>query len=298
VPTFVRFWRGLRVLEWAAQEFSDYCDGVGEPGAVSWILDRVLSSSEFDLIRLKNIRRDALVYPFLVGRGYPVGGSERCLGLRCLWPDGESWFATLNKKKRNNHRRGLRILSDTGEVVFRLMSAEERWDEVVAQLIALKREWLRANRFRSQLLHGNTFPPFVEALHRMGRLRIFVLESNGKLVAGSVNALHHKELLAFFAAYDPAYERSSPGILLMNEMAKWAFGSGIRYLDYLRGEEPYKFEFANDQVDLTHFVASRTFLGRSARLAHQLMAGRRTNTTSTEIGTAYFTANGTPRQVH
>jgi len=295
LPMVIRRWNGLRVLEWAAQANSDYCDGFGHPDAIGRLMETVIGAGEFDLLRLKNIRVDAIAYPFLKNR-LPSGiSNERCLGVRSMWTNGQSWFATLNKKKRNNHRRGFRILKESGEVSFRVLRPNEPWKVIVSVLANLKRRWLAANNLRSPLLEENAFTPLVSALHRIGCLRIFVLECGGTLAAGSVNAIHHDQLLAFFAAYDSAFERSSPGILLMNECTKWAFDHDITYIDYLRGEEPYKFEFANDAVDLVHVSDGRTLMGKSAILAHQILTARRATPTSHLVGTAYCTANGTPR---
>lgn len=298
LPCAVARYKGVRVLEWAAQAFSDYGDGIGAPELMPELLEVVIAAGGFDLLRLKNVRPDAIVASALQRRFPGDHGSERCLGVRSAWRDGESWFATLNKKKRNNHRRGLRILAESGAVAFRQLSQTELWTELLPRLVALKRARLEANKQRSKLLESDALHPLVGALQEMGCLHVFVLECDGAPVAGLIAAAQGNRLLAFFAAYDRTHERGSPGILLINEVTKWAFDQGLDYVDYLRGDETYKFEFANDETRTMHFVSGRTLIGRSANLAHYLwVARRRALMADTNVGAAYYTASGTPRQM-
>ena len=47
-------------------------------------------------------------------------------------------------------------------------------------------------------------------------------------------------LHGWFAAYDPAFAKYSPGILLLLDMAKRASSPGISIIDMGKGSEPYK----------------------------------------------------------
>lgn len=298
LPFAITRYSGVRVLEWAAQTCSDYCDGIGDSEVMPAILDAVITAGNFDLLRVKNVPADAACMTALRRVCAAEPADERCLGIRSQWRDGESWFATLNKKKRNNHRRGMRILAESGEVRFREQAAGEAWDRPLGQLITLKQQWLAATNNQSDLVAGDLLRSLVAALAVMGCLRIFLLECRQQLAAGLITAIHQNRLLAFFAAYDPCYERSSPGILLMTEVTKWAFDRGLEYVDYLRGEEAYKFEFANDATRIRHFTAGRTLVGRSANFAYSLLTARsRGGSPNSEIGAAYHTAGGTPRQI-
>jgi len=297
LPFVVTRQKGVRVLEWAAQAFSDYCDGIGERDAMPNLLDAVIAEGKFDLLRLKNVRPDATVFGILQQRFPGEHSFDRCFGVRSGEMNGERWFSAMNKKKRNNHRRGWRILEQSGEVIFRELMETGAWVVSLQRMIALKREWLSANKLHSDLLQSDALCPLVRALQDIGSLRVFVLECHGTLAAGLVSAVQGKALLAFFATYDPIYERSSPGILLMNEVTKWAFDHGLERVDYLRGDEAYKFEFADHETRITHFTSGRTLIGRTANLAYQLLISRRSMAAAEpEIGAAYYTAHGTPRR--
>ena len=51
----------------------------------------------------------------------------------------------------------------------------------------------------------------------------------------------------------------------------WAFDRGLPEVDFLCGDEPYKFRFADARTELASFVGARTLLGRGALLAGERM---------------------------
>ncbi|HJS83964.1 MAG TPA: GNAT family N-acetyltransferase [Acetobacteraceae bacterium] len=283
LPLAIRSWRGLRLLEWAAQSFSDYCDIIGSPAVLEELWGAVAAAGGFDMVRLKNIAPEARVLTALRQLGLREAAERHphdlCLRVTSQWANGEAWFRSLNKKKRNNHTRGARILAEFGDVAHRQYTPGEPLQPVLDRLMALKRDWLRANRLTSPLLDNNVdvLPRLVQALSKIGSLRIFTIECSGEVVAGSVNVVQKDKMMAFFSAYDPKYDRASPGISLMTEYTRWAFDQGIAVVDYLRGGEPYKFEFANAAVELTSVVEGWTFRGKAllAGVA-ALAAARRT----------------------
>jgi len=131
MPCAVHRRAGLRVLTWAAQLFSDYCDCLldadYENGCVPAVLwDGLRRFGGFDLISLQQIRPDAKCRGFLdqlardSNRLQNGDRQERCMRIENRWKDGESFFRSLNKKGRNNYTRGKRILAELGgEVEFR-----------------------------------------------------------------------------------------------------------------------------------------------------------------------------------
>ena len=75
-------------------------------------------------------------------------------------------------------------------------------------------------------------------------------DCGGTIAAASFNFVYEKRLQAYLTAYDPRYERASPGTILMVHYIKWAFDSGLHYVDFLRGDEPFKYRFANTVTPL------------------------------------------------
>lgn len=299
MPLCIQRWHGIRILEWAAQPFSDYCDVIYASEAISletiWSVmwPAVEAVGGYDLVRMKHVRPDAAIKPLL----YDVASEERselCLQVAREWPTGAAWHKTLNKKTKNNLARGGRILSERGDIVFRQIDDNEPRAPVITRLLALKR--IREENRDSPLVRSNTILlALAGALDRLASLKIFVIEHAGTIIAGSINAVQGDRMLALFATYDPAYERASPGILLMTDYTKWAFDNGIVEIDYLLGAEPYKFRFANRKVRLHIFVAARTIVGRLALVIYNKVLMRRQPDPEVLIGSAYRTEKGTER---
>ena len=85
----------------------------------------------FDLIILQQIRADACCRPFFdtltsAGAAWRIEPQGRCLRIDNHWANGAAFFGSLNKKGRNNHTRGKRILTELGgEVSFRVVEPDE-----------------------------------------------------------------------------------------------------------------------------------------------------------------------------
>lgn len=295
LPLAIRRRSGLRVLEWAGQQFSDYCDGIAESQhsvLLQYLWDRTYMAGGFDLIWLKQMTTDAKFQP--LDKLWPT--KDICLQLcnRGQWTSGEAWFRSLNKKARNDHLRGRRILEQQGRLVFRQATGAEI-DAILDWSVSHKQDWVKRNRLHSTLLEANALHGLVRALESLGALRLFVLECDGQLAAVSVNIVQHHTMLAFFATYDPTYERGSPGIILMTEYTKWAFDNDIRVIDYLRGEEAYKFKFATTAVETSSFLAAKTLPGKLALTVYRMKNGHQTPVRPT-IGSAYRTPSGQLRR--
>lgn len=265
---------GLRVLEWAAKDYSDYCDillaPVPDRGEVALRLwEAVRRAGGYDVAYLSHIAPDAAAAG-LLGHGLRRGRrAATSLRVRIASPSGAAWFESLPKKARQNDRRGRKVLADAGPTTFRLLAPSEPLGPILDRMVALKRDWLVRTGQTSPLVAGGAgiLTALVGALARTGRLRVFVLEQDGRLVAASVNIAEHGRLMAFFATYDPSFERASPGMIVMVDYVRWAVDRGLAEIDFLCGAEEYKRRFSNAEVELASAVAARTLPGHAALLA-------------------------------
>ena len=308
LPLAIRRYHGVRVLEFAAQRFSDYCDGIGPPDLLQALWSRVVEQGGFDVIRLRSVGPEAVTRPALASAALSFlteDEDEISLRLRSVWPNGDAWLRTLNKKKKSNNARGRRMLSELGDVtVERFHQAMPA--ETILKLADLKTQWLRETKAESALLDGGPklLIAFAQSLAKIDRLYAFVIRCGGEVVAGAINATHGKRVWAYFSAYDPRFQRVSPGILLMTEYTQRALDEGFAEIDYLRGNETYKFEFATTHAQLSRFTGAVTLPGRLALSAVRLQAALRKRRVGQApeaagefdaIGSAYVTKNGASR---
>jgi CelD/BcsL family acetyltransferase involved in cellulose biosynthesis len=297
MPCAVHRRTGMRVLMWAAQLFSDYCDCLADPAydhasplAALW---RGLHDfGGFDLISLQQIRPDAKCRGFferLAQDGHRIrvaDREERCMRIENRWPNGEAFFRSLNKKGRNNHTRGKRILTELGgDVGFRLVKPGEDATSLIDEIIRLKQDWLVANDPQSPLLGTDRglLRAVLDEAWRSGLSHIFVLDCGEKIAAASFNFVYAGRMEAYFTAYDPAFDRASPGTILIVEYTSWAFDHGLSLVDFLRGEEAFKFRMANAETRLSSFAGSRTLMGQLAVSGHRWLSRLRQRQ---EAGTA------------
>lgn len=90
-------------------------------------------------------------------------------------------------------------------------------------------EWI--TRLVDQLFHTRS-EPFAGILS--------VLYANGKPIAAHFGLRTERVLACWFPAYDPAFSKYSPGLVLHLRMAEAAAADGIAYLDLGRGQKEYK----------------------------------------------------------
>jgi CelD/BcsL family acetyltransferase involved in cellulose biosynthesis len=226
VPCVVRRRWGVRILEWAAQEESDYCDGFGDPESLRACWTALLELRHYDIIRLKNVRSDARIATLLPDHRIAHTDVETCLLLRSAWPDGDTWVQAHYPKSRNSYSRGWRKLEEMGRVDVEVHTAPP--DGVVEQLSEFKREWAIKNGIPAPILENrNLLSGLVNALSSVERLLMISIKCNDKLVAASIMITHNQRMLSYLSAYDPAYGRASPGIILLTECTRWAFNNGF-----------------------------------------------------------------------
>lgn len=280
LPLAVTRRRGLRALEWAGKEHSDYCEVLVRPGdaaAVRAVWSGVTAAGGYDLAYLSHLppASPTLALGGEIGRLRPSWRREVNLRVRGPWRSGAEWFDGLPKKPRQNHRRGWKALGEMGHAEFRLLGAEEPLSPVLDRLVALKRDWLLRTGQAASILDRDAAPlrAYVDALRTADCLRVFVLELDGRVVAGSVNFKECESLRSFFAAYDPAVEKASAGMLLMAEYIRWAFDHGCHEVDFLCGDEDYKRRFATTELTLAALAGGRTLVGRAAIALDDWLAG-------------------------
>ncbi len=280
---------GLRTLRWAAELFSDYCDCILDPAYSRSILmaslwDGMWRAGGFDVIALQQVRPDGQCRLFLdakVDNTHQLQLADRqvrCMRIDNNWPNGKAFFRSLNKKARNNHTRGRRILSELGgEVAFEVIEPGQPAGSAIDEMIRLKETWLRVTDPNSPLLNRDAvvLRTVLEGIWRSGMAKIFLLTCGGKIAATSFNFVYANRMEAYLTSYDATYERASPGTILIVEYAQWSFDRGLHHVDFLRGEEAFKFRMTNAETLLSGFSGARTLVGQIAISGHKWLARRR-----------------------
>ncbi|KST57136.1 acetyltransferase [Methylobacterium sp. GXS13] len=270
--------KGFRVLEWAAKDCSDFGDAVladrTNAGLVRRMWQQASRAGGFDLAYLNRLLPDAAARALLTS----ISGSTRLRlnhrdeanwRVRGPWPTGQAWFDAQSKKTRQNYRRGQKSMGEHGLLTFRLLGPEEPLDRVLDTLTQFKRAWLATHNLPSTAFYdegSQALPAMVRVLQETGLLHAFVLECGGALVAVSINFVQAGSMMAFVTTYDPAFERGSPGMVLMMDYIMWSIDRGLHTVDFLCGDEGFKGRFGTESLTLASMMGGRTPQGAAAHL--------------------------------
>ncbi|ESY83956.1 GNAT family N-acetyltransferase [Mesorhizobium australicum] len=268
---------GIRMLEWAAKDHSDYGDALvapdSDPQAISRLWQYVFDQGGFDLIYLNRLLPDAGVHALLRpahGKALrPNHRGEISYRVTGPWRSGAEWFETLSKKGRQNYRRGRKFMEESGALRFRLLDADDPREPVLERVATLKRLWLVRHGRASDLFDEGSpvLTALISVLADLGLLRIFVLELDDTIIAVSINFEQHGTMMAFVTTYDPEHERASPGMVLMMDYIQWSLDRGLATIDFLCGGEDFKRRFATQSVALSSMMGARGLRGHLAALA-------------------------------
>ncbi|MFE2579167.1 GNAT family N-acetyltransferase [Streptomyces sp. NPDC059378] len=139
---------------------------------------------------------------------------------------------TLAKERRlGREARGVRYVHD------------ERDPAALKTLMAWKsaqyRRTGRSDRFAHTWISGLVQQLFHTRHEPSGGI-LSVLYADGRPVAAHFGLRSERVLACWFPAYDPAYAKYSPGLIMHLRMAEAAAADGIAYLDLGRGHKEYK----------------------------------------------------------
>jgi CelD/BcsL family acetyltransferase involved in cellulose biosynthesis len=203
---------------------------------------------------------------------------------------GRSWasyLAGLGTEHRYNVQRRLRNASRQFALTFEAARSDEQRRAALALLFRLHD--LRFGEC-SDAFHTPALRAFHEDLSRaalaQGWLRLFALSLDGRPAAALYGFRDRRRFYFYQSGFDPAYGKSSVGLLAMALSIRHAIEEGADEYDLLHGDERYKFHWARQTRALSRLelypptlpeqVRRRTRdATRSARrLVRRLLPGR------------------------
>jgi CelD/BcsL family acetyltransferase involved in cellulose biosynthesis len=257
---------------------ADYLDLIALPGhrraALSAILERLTREADFDVLELDSLSADSATTFWLTQHFSAAGRFTHRVTPRHICPLitlEEGWPAVLKRSRRgDNFRRYLKKLRALPGFEFRVITEPAEALSAFERFLRLHEDrW--AERGDSELTGHASLKAFqrevVEQLSRAGLLRFKELWAEGECRA-TVYGFEHKETFYDYnAGFDPAWSRFSVGSVLLGLSIEEAVSRGLKYYDLLRGEEAYKFEWANTQRSTLAVQIARRRLPSAVYLA-------------------------------
>ena len=261
-----------------ASYHADYQTLLGHPerfpqaaDAVADHLSRPTGGTPWDVVDLRRLRcgdpaADALAEAF-ARREMPcqwtlnVEREDVCPVVR-LADDAttiDDYLATLTKKERHEVRRKVRRSEEAGETVLRDSS------DPIADLetfVELHQKRWGADGLFPDTAGGRASRTFFRRLFELfgldDALRLSFLEVGGRRVAAGIWFQDDRRAYFFNAGVDPEAKAVSPGVVMVERFVRRMLEEGRRELDFLRGDEGYKYMWGAVDEPIQRLLVRRT----------------------------------------
>jgi CelD/BcsL family acetyltransferase involved in cellulose biosynthesis len=179
-------------------------------------------------------------------------------------PEGGSiddFLATLGKKERHEIRRKVRRAESSADL--RLEDSADPLADLPAFIDLHQKRWgadglfpdtpggAQSRRFVTRLF---------EAFGPGGAFHLAFLVVGARRIAAGLTFETPDTLLYYNAGIDPDARDLSPGVLMVERYVRRALERGIRRLDFLRGNEPYKYEWGAVDEPIQRLLLRRATL--------------------------------------
>jgi CelD/BcsL family acetyltransferase involved in cellulose biosynthesis len=209
----------------------------------------------WDAIDLRRLRcgdptADALAAAFgrrEIGNGWTLNLEREDVCPVVPIPDGigfEDYLSTLDKKSRHEIRRKIRRAESGGEIA--LARSTEPLTELDDFIDLHQRKW-GADGLFPPTPGGAASRVFIrrwfEESGPDGPVQLLFLTVGGRRIAAGILVVDGDRMMFYNAGIDPDARDLSPGVIFAAESLRLAVDRGMHRFDFLRGNEPYKYEW-------------------------------------------------------
>lgn len=260
---------------------SDYLDVIIRKGCEKAVAEALYdflfnhAHHQWDELHLTDIPAESLFLTHFMNRVEENGKFNevrRCAVMpQASLPDNiAAYRARLSAKRRSRLRQDMRRLAQQGETQHHTLS-ETGCNEGLARFFRL---------YNSKSEHnGDKLYPFLKRLSELEGtrdwLQIDMLRNEGRDIAGLLHLRFDNKLFLLLMVVDKQFNRKiSLGNLLVGKCIHNAINDGIQVYDFLKGDEEYKFHWANNTraslsviLDQQHLPSILATIGRLGKYA-------------------------------
>jgi CelD/BcsL family acetyltransferase involved in cellulose biosynthesis len=173
--------------------------------------------------------------------------------------DLEGYLGTLGKKERHEIRRKVRRAEAVGEIA--LERARDPLAELESFIELHQKRWGERGLFPATP-GGTQSRVHIRRLFELfgpdGPLQLSFLRVGERRIAAGLHFEDEDTLLYYNAGIDPNARDLSPGVLMVYAYVAQAIATGIRRMDFLRGDEAYKYEWGARDEPIQRLLVRRT----------------------------------------
>lgn len=235
-------------------EISDYLDFIVQTPDAPAFLDALLNFLEEDLapgwqvLDLYNIPEESPSLPALKAAAESRGWTYTQERLQpCpyipLPGDWDAYLAGIDKKQRHEIRRKMRRAEDSG-LNMRWYIAEDgsQLDAEIEDFISLMMQDPSKKDFLTEAMHTQIIAS-ARAAFEQNWLQLAFLEVDGQKAAGYLNFDFAGHIWVYNSGWSFDFRDISPGWVLLGYLIRWANENERESLDFMRGDESYKYRF-------------------------------------------------------
>lgn len=273
-PLVVERSLGCNVLAWLGEPVAQYGDvviaqGMDHMATLTSAWEHVKAKVSPDLLRLRKVRGDAVIAPFLsrLGALETVCCEAPCIVLR--GGAGASSFEDRQSgKAKKNRRRLLRRLEETGHITQVTRPASAEAGSLVAAGMDMKRDWLHERALSSRAFKDTRLDQFLAAAAstpgtRTG-CRTFAMLLDSRPVAVALGFACKGRMTMHMIAYARAHEKSGVGVLNLEAALRACENEGFEAVDLLAPKADYKMDWTDMTVPVIDYVAGVSMSGHIA----------------------------------
>ncbi len=268
-PLFFSTVEGRRTLMFiGSHEIADYLDFITPVESCGPFLDALLDAlaergpDGWEVLDLYNIPEESPSLTALenIAQKRKWHVAQKILA-PCPWValdgDWENYLSRLEKKQRHELRRKMRraekyIPGITWEVV-KPEDDTGRATDVFLRLMAQdpqKAEFLTAE-MRTQ------FHKLAHSAQQAGWLHLSFLKVGDQFAAGYLNFDYANRIWIYNSGMDLTFRDASPGWVLIGQIIRWAVENEKNAVDFLRGDEDYKYRLGGEDRSIVRLTIER-----------------------------------------
>jgi CelD/BcsL family acetyltransferase involved in cellulose biosynthesis len=169
------------------------------------------------------------------------GASSLRVPLQGTWEE----FEAAMSSGRRSHLRGYRRKAEKlGKVEFDAIHPDvDTLEPLLEDFFRIEASGWKGRAGTAALLHPRVhqcYCDYARSAAQLGTLRLFFLKIDGKPIAGRIAVEHGKRLWELKIAYDEAYGKCMPGIILTHETLRYAVERGLEAHEFLGQAEAWE----------------------------------------------------------
>jgi CelD/BcsL family acetyltransferase involved in cellulose biosynthesis len=274
-----------KAVFFGASYHADYATILAEPADLTAVADAIVDHlagadpvdprhpEPWDVIDLRRLRcgdpaADALASAFgrrEMSNGWTLNLEREDVCPVVTFPEGvdfEGFLSTLHKKSRHEIRRKVRRAEAAGDVAL-TPSADPLAD--LPDFIDLHQRRWGADGLFPPTPGGDASRVFMRRLFEEngpdGPVRLSFLTVGERRVAAGIHVATADTWMFYNAGIDPEARELSPGVVLAARYVQGALEAGMQRFDFLRGNEPYKYEWGSEDEPIQRLLVRRDEAG-------------------------------------